>query len=239
MKTSLSKRSYLIAAFICILYIAVQCFQEYVFQTIPQPQNIVDELNQGFHTLHLIRSALLLLIFFVLVYVYAVIVYTDFNSNRLMYSLAFIAMLFFCLIEIGLRSIEFFYIQIDLVWNYMLSKGQAGKETALENFNLFKLVQRSLYFPLLISQLIGSIIIARLFSVKPKFNILIKFAFGLNACRLLLRVGEIFLYMSFLDHINGILYLPLAFIIYGSIAIWLFIKPRQPIHNTEKSDRFS
>ena len=233
MTTSLSKRSYLRAAFICILYIVIQCFQEYVFQTVPQPQNIEEELNQGFHTLHLIRSALLLSIFFVLVYVYAVVVYCDFNNNRLMYSLAFIAMLFFCLLEIGLRSIEFFYIQIDLVWNYMLSKGQEGKKIALQNFNLFKSVQRSLYFPLLISQLIGSIIIARLFPIKPKVNTLIKLAFGLNACRLLLRVGEMFFYMKFLDHINGILYLPLAFIIYGSIAIWLFNKTQQPMYNTE------
>src|SRR5436189_138996 len=108
------KRNRLVAAGLCLAYILIQCFQEYVFKTIPEPTTDAEALLQGAMPLHLWRSLLLLLSFFAMVYILAVIIIHEFKRAPLWYSLAAIGFLTFCCLEITIRSVEYFYIQHQL-----------------------------------------------------------------------------------------------------------------------------
>jgi hypothetical protein len=217
-----------IAATFCIAYVLIQVFQRFVFMSIPQPKNIAEELILGSMPIHIWRSTLLLLSFFALIYVYAVIVFHEFRKSVLLFTIAFIGLLIFCFLEIGIRSVELFYIQLQLPQEYISAENELVKNSILDKYVAFQSVQSALYFPLLFSQAISSVIVAWLFSSKPKLNYLIKIAFAVNAIRLAGRLGGMFLHVKWLNSFSSTLYLPLVILIFGLLIIW-FIKGKQDI----------
>jgi|SRR5688572_11255453 len=214
-----------IAATFCVAYILIQVFQRFVFMSVPQPKNFAEELVLGSMPIHIWRSTLLLLSFFALIYVYAVIVFHEFKKSVLLYTTAFIGLLIFCFLEIGIRSVELFYTQIQLPTEFVNAKDELVKNSILDKYAAFQSIKGALYFPLLFSQGISSAIIAYLFSTKQKENYLIKVAFGVNAVRIAGRLGGMFLHVKWLDSFSGTLYLPLVIIIFGLLVFW-FIKSK-------------
>ena len=174
-------------------------------------------------SIHIWRSALLLFSFFFVIYVYSVIVFHQFKRSALLFTIAFIGLLIFCFLEIGIRSIELFYIQLQLPIEFANADNEEIKDLILNKYVAFQSVQRALYFPLLFSQAISSVIIACIFSAPPKINYLIKIAFGINAIRLAARLGGMFLNVEWLNNISSTFYLPLVLTIFGLLIFW-FIK---------------
>jgi len=214
-----------IGAFICIGFIFIQSFQAYVFSTNVSPANVAEELMQGATAAHKWRSFLLLLSHMSIIYTFSYIVISEIRKNIFLYSLALIGLLIFCSLEIGIRSVEYFYFQLKAPIEYLNTQSQLEKYAVLERFSTFKSIQISLYFPLLLSQAISSIIIFINFPAVPRINLLIKIAFGLNAFRLIGRIASMHFNLSWFDSLNGDLYLPMIIIIYGLLTYWfLFSK---------------
>lgn len=217
-----TKTSRRIAALFCIAYILVQSFQHYVLEVIPQPSGIAEELLQGSMSLHKWRSLLLLFSFFPMIYIFAVVIYYEIRKNTLLYSIALIGFLIFCFLEIGIRSVEYFYFQLQLPMEYINATNEITKSSIVKQFSIFQSVQIALYFPLMLSQTIASAILAFLFSSTPKINYLVKIAFGINAFRLTGRLIAMLFNVNWFDSFSGVLYLPFVIIIFGSVGYWLF-----------------
>jgi hypothetical protein len=216
-----NKKSRLIAAGFAIAYILVQCFQEYVFRVIPVPANSTEELLQGAMHLHIWRSMLLLLSFFTLIYIFFVICLQNFRKNPTHSFLAFLGFLIFCFLEIGIRSVEFFYIQLQMPADFLQAKDDMLKNSIIDKYLVFQSVQAALYFPLMLSQAIASLIVAISYSGKPKINLLIKVALAINAIRLTGRLSAMTFHISWFDSFSGILYIPFVIVIFGLISVWL------------------
>lgn len=222
-----TRKAWLTAAIFCIAYILIQSFQEYVFRTIPPPKDPTEELLQGRLPLHIWRSALLLLSFFPLLYVFLVIVLSNFRGNPILFSTAFIGLFIFCFLEISIRSVELFYIQIQLPDALLAAKDAAVRNSILDRFSLFQSIQQALYFPLMLAQAISSFILAIAFSRKPPSNWMIKTAFAINAFRLAGRIIAMTFHVSWFNSFSGSLYLPFVVIIFGLMTVWL-LKTRHP-----------
>jgi hypothetical protein len=227
-ENAVSRKAAIAAAVCCIFYIVVQCFQQYVYTAITPPANAVQELLQGAMPLHKVRAFLLLLSFFPMMYIFICIIYHDFNRNKLLYTFALMGLLIFCFLEIGLRSVEYFYIQTQLPAQYQHASGEAVKNSIIAQFNVFQSVQQALYFPLMFAQCLASVIIAFIFPSAPRLTILVKAAFSINAFRLAGRLIAMFTGVTWFDSFSDGLYLPFVIAIFGMLAGWFgFVKAKK------------
>lgn len=205
-----------VAATIVVAYILIQTFQEIVFRTLGEPSDPAAELLQGPAPLNVARATLLLVSFFGLAFVFLVVCAHDRARRPLASAAAFLGLFTFCLIEIGLRSVELWWVFARLPQEYARAPA-----AALDKMATFQAIQTSLYFPLMLAQLLGSAILALGFPRTPRRNMLIVVAFGANAVRLACRLAGMFLHISAVDVLSGPLYLPLVVVVYLPIAVWL------------------
>jgi hypothetical protein len=224
-----SKNIRVSAAVVSIVYIAIQSFQAYVFSKFTNPASAVEELQQGNHPLHLVRSSLMLAAMFGLLFVRYVICWLAAASNRFWATLAFISYFIFFMLEILLRSTELFYTQLNLPGR-ALQAGTNDLQSIVDKFQTFQSIQSALYFPLILAATISYTILLFLFSpVKQKINWLIKFVMGIDLLRSLWRLCSDYFNVKWLQgNLYDQMYLPLVFITFGSLTIWLLkIKDQQ------------
>lgn len=129
----------------------------------------------------------------------------------------------FCLLEVGLRSVELFCVFLELPSRYAAAASAAEQARVLDAQATFQAVQRALYFPLGLCWLIGSALIALGLGAR-RFDWLAQWAFGLNALRLLLRSFDVYVLGPEFDDLYGALYLPLVFLAFVPIAAWLLLR---------------
>lgn len=208
-----------VAAVILFFYLLVQGFQFYIFATSPSAETPAERLIREATDIHLWRSFLLLISFFLMIHVFLVICSYNLNYNFTLTACAFIGLFSFCFLEILIRSVELFYIQHSLPGAFV-SKG-SDKENILMQYTLFQSVQYALYFPLMLTQAIGSTILAFKFSNRRKINILINIAFGINAIRLGIRLLGMYLEIDLLNRWSFNIYLPAIITIFGLMIAWL------------------
>jgi hypothetical protein len=199
----------------------IQIFQLYVVKTLPETNSISEEFLQGRAAINIWRSLVLLLSFIPLIYTFLIICSHNLKYNFALTIYAFLGLFMFCFLEITIRSIELFYTQLILPSSYLQATNLNEKKVLLDNYSAFQSVQYALYFPLMLTQAIGSIILSIIFSNRQKVNLLLKTAFALNAIRLAGRLIGMFLHINWFDSFSGSLYLPSIIIIYGLITVWL------------------
>ncbi len=218
-----SNRARRMAAVLAFAYVLAQTFQAYVLSVLPPAGSPAEELLQGSLSLNLWRAALLLLSFWGLMYVFLVICVQNLKRHYPATIVAFLGFFIFCSLEIGLRSVELFYLQIHLPSVFRQAAGAAEQKAILEWAAGFRSVQMALYFPLLFSQMIGSVILAATFERRIRINYLIMGAMAINALRLLGRILGMFLHVHVLDWFSASLYLPLVYVIFGLMMTWLWL----------------
>lgn len=215
------------AIIVCLFYILVQSFQEWVFSLAPAistPQS--DFLFDG-EPVSIVRSWLMLVSMFGLLYVHYILIYSSPVHNRSMQVLAFTAFFTFFLLEVMLRSVELFYVQIQLPADYAQSP-QTVRASILSFVEQYRKVQGALYFPLGVSWMLGSFILASLYSARPAFHYLIMAAFYFNGVRLLMRTITGYMGLNLLpDSVYDALYLPMVFVVFGLTALGLLQSIRQ------------
>lgn len=226
------------AAVIALVYIGIQGFQAYVFAQFPSPADPREELMQGFHPLHLIRSWLMLLAMFGLLFLYLVICSLAAKVNRLWARFAFAGFFIFLFLEIVLRSIELFYTQQYLPEQALKSNAQM-LPGIIDKMHTFQNIQVSLYFPLIFSTLIAYVILFLLFAGGEKVNRLIRFVMAVNILRSLWRLLSDYANISWLQgNLYNRLYFTLVVILFGSTALWLLkVKEEQNNRARGKTDR--
>lgn len=210
------------AAVIALIYIAIQTFQWYVFEQFDIPASAAEELQQGNHPLHLVRSSLMLAAMFALLYVRYVICFLAETHNRFWANLAFICYFIFFIIEVLLRSTELFYTQL-----YLPQKAAAVNANELngiiDKFQTFQTIQSALYFPLIVSATISYAILFFLFPpINQKVNWIIRSVLAIDLLRSFWRLSSDYFNVKWLQgDLYSTIYLPLVIITFGPICIWL------------------
>lgn len=223
-----SNRMKIIAAIIAVVYIAVQTFQWWVFEKIPESGNVITDFLNGGNKLHIYRSWLMLLSMFGLLYLFFIICFEDFTKDKGWRILAFTGFFIFCFLELFIRSIELFFVQGYLVDTYATANS-TDRAAIIKTVTSIQQIWRALYFPLGLSQLLGSSILAGLYLKVTGIDRLIKVVFIINSCRLFLRMLDSYLHIDILGIstlLNNELYLPLVIIMYGLKADWLAKKAK-------------
>ncbi|AXY76362.1 hypothetical protein D3H65_21230 [Paraflavitalea soli] len=210
------------AAIIALVYIAIQSFQWYVFDQFTTPSSAAEELQQGNHPLHLVRSSLMLGAMFGLMYIRYVICSLAAVSYRFWATLAFICYFVFFMLEVLLRSTELFYTQIQLP-KLALKTNANELQAIVDKFQTLQSIQSALYFPLILAGTCSYAILFFLFPAgKQKINRLIKFVLGVDLLRSVWRLSSDYFGVQWLQgNFYDQIYLPLVVITFGSISIWL------------------
>src|SRR3569833_4027977 len=102
------------AAIVASVYFAIQGFQEYVFRALPEPATPSEALIAGAHPLHLARSTAMLAAMFGLIFLYAVVSLPRARARPVLAGFTFLAFFLVGLLEIGLRSVELIWTQLEL-----------------------------------------------------------------------------------------------------------------------------
>jgi hypothetical protein len=215
------------AGIVCVLYMLVQTYQWWVFAQAPSatPTPLEDFLFSA-QPLSILRSWLMLFSMFGLFYIFFVLCLSIYETHKASSLLALTGFFVFFLLEIILRSIELFYTQVHLPAEYAATMDPARREAILSYVTQFQQIQRALYFPLGLSQTVGSFIIAGVYPATLRYNYAIKAIMFINGLRLLLRQLTVYGGIpAFPGDLYDTLYLPLVYVTFGVMA-WWFVRSR-------------
>jgi len=154
------------AALVAIAYIAIQGFQEYVYRSLGDAATPAASLALGSHPLHIARSIAMLAAIFGLVFLYGAICLQRVRERPVLAGFTFLAFLLFGLLEIGLRSVELIWTQLELPAAY----ARAPDPAILAQVASFEAVQHALYLPLGFAVLLGSALGIWLFATARPFD---------------------------------------------------------------------
>jgi hypothetical protein len=216
---TLARQHYQAAAWIAVAYIAIQSFQWYVFSVSPPEGSADATLLTGPSTLELARAGAMLASFFGLAYLYLVVCASNLARAPIASVAAFLGLFVFCLLEVVLRSVELFWATLHLSDAYA-SASLAQRTAMLDTHATFYAVQSAVYFPLGLVQLIGSVLLA--ITLRGPWSGIARFAFGFNAARLALRMFDANVLGPKFDALYDVLYLPMVYVVFGGIALWLW-----------------
>ncbi|WP_049620591.1 hypothetical protein [Frateuria defendens] len=208
------------AALVALAYVAIQSFQWFVFARLPPADVPAQALMQGPLPLNVARAVAMLLAFPGLAYLFLVVCGLVHRRRPALAVAAFLGFFVFCLLEVQLRSVELFYVYLELPARYQAAASAAGQARVLAAQAAFQSVQHALYFPLGLSWLIASTLVC-LGLGGHRLDGLAQWAFGLNAVRLLLRMLDAYVLGPRFDALYEALYLPLVFLTFLPLAAWL------------------
>lgn len=211
------------AALVALAYVAIQTFQWYAFGHLPAAATPAAQLLQGPLPLNLTRAALMLLAFPGLLYLFAVTCALVERRRPACARAALVGFFVFCLLEIQLRSVEFFYVFGHLPAQYAAATSALERGSVLAAQATFAAVQSALYFPLGMAWLTGSVLVCVGLGAR-RLDWLAQVAFGLNAVRLLLRTLDVYLLGLKFDALYDALYLPLVVLTFVPLAAWLLLR---------------
>ena len=206
------------AAVVALVYIAIQAFQEYVFRAIGEPASPAEALALGAHPLQIARSVAMLAAMFGLIFLYGVMVVQRVRERPVLAGFAFLAFLLFGFLEIGLRSVELIWTQIDLPAAY----ARAPDPAILDQIATFGAVQHALYVPLGLSVLTGSVLGAWLFAGGRRIDRIAQAIFVFNALRTATRMLTVYVGLPlFPSAAYDAAYFPMVVAFYAPAAYWL------------------
>ena len=214
----ISKQFRVAAAAVALAYIAVQAFQTYVFRTVGEPATPAEGLVFGAHPLHIVRSTAMLAAMFALIFFYGAICLQRARDRPVLAGFTFLSFVLFGYLEIGLRSVELFWTQLELAPAYLHNPDP----TILGRVRVFESVQHALYVPLGLSVLIGSALGAWLFASGRKIDRVIQIVFVLNVARNATRMLTVYFgWQLFPDAAYSAAYFPMVIAFYAPAAYWL------------------
>ncbi len=176
------------AGVLVIIYICVQAFQDYVFGAFGVPANAGEELLQGVANLHLIRSSLMLISIFALIFMWWVICAQGLRRNSFLALIAFFGFFMFGMFEVALRSVELFWTQIQLPAEYLKATDPLVRAAIIDKFATFQSIQGALYFPLMFGPFLAYFAVFFLFPSSQRIHWALKFTIAFAAARTSLRL---------------------------------------------------
>lgn len=212
------KRLRIAAAVVAIAYIAIQGFQEVVLRSLGEPATPAEALALGGHPLQIARSTAMLAAMFGLIFLYGAICVQRARQRPVLAGFTFLAFLLFGWLEIGLRSVELIWTQLELPAAY----ARAPDPAILDRVALFGSVQHALYLPLGFAVLVGSVLGAWLFATGRALDRVIQVVFVLNAVRNATRLLTVYAgWPLFPAAAYDAAYFAMVVAFYGPVAYWL------------------
>ena len=212
------KRLRIAAAITAIAYIAIQGFQEVVFRLLGEPATPAEALARGGHPLDIARSTAMLAAMFGLLFLYGVICAQRARARPVLAGFTFLSFVLFGFLEIGLRSIELIWTQLELPAAY----ARAPDPAILDRVAMFQSVQHALYLPLGFSVLLGSVLGAWLFATGRTLDRVIQVVFVFNALRNATRMLTVYAGVPlFPAGAYDAAYFAMVIAFYGPVAYWL------------------
>jgi hypothetical protein len=212
------KRLRIAAAATAIAYIAIQGFQEVVFRMLGEPATPAEALAVGGHPLQVARSTAMLAAMFGLIFLYGVICVQRARERPVLAGFTFLSFLLFGWLEIGLRSVELIWTQLELPAAY----AHAPDPAILDRLAMFQSVQHALYLPLGFSVLLGSVLGVWLFATGRALDRVIQVVFVLNALRNATRMLTVYAGVPlFPAAAYDAAYFAMVVAFYGPVAYWL------------------
>jgi membrane protein YdbS with pleckstrin-like domain len=222
---------YLILTIILSYYLFSQLFQQYVLRisSISNPISEEEAFLFSQHWLNYARLWMILISMFLMAIAW-VIIYFHFRRLSHYWSLsALIFLLLFCLFEIFYRSIELF--MVVPAWGPDIIQAQGDhREKLLGHYAMWDSFVTAIYFPLLFSQLLGSLIFAYL--ANEANSRLFKIAMILNGTRLVLRLSD-YVGLPELNIFSGFWYFPPVAIIFIMMILWSYKEFRKSVHQNK------
>ncbi|MCL6099584.1 MAG: hypothetical protein M1391_13525 [Bacteroidetes bacterium] len=210
------------AATLVIIYICVQAFQNYVFGAFGTPASAGEELLQGAANLHIIRSSLMLISIFALIFMWWVICAQGLRRNSFLALIAFFGFFMFGMFEVALRSVELFWTQIQLPAEYLKATDPLVRAAILDKFATFQSIQGALYFPLMFGPFLAYFAVYFLFPSSQRIHWALKFSVAFAAARTGLRLlGYAGIHLVS-DATYAQYYFAMVLIEYLPRAYWLF-----------------
>jgi hypothetical protein len=207
----------LAAAVVALVYIAIQGFQEYVFRAVGEAATPAEALALGAHPLQVARSTAMLAAMFGLVFLYAVICLQR-RDRPVLAGFTFLAFLLFGFLEIGLRSVELIWTQLELPAAY----ARAPDPAILDRVATFGAVQHALYLPLGLGVLIGSALGAWLFATGRRIDRIVQAVFVFHALRNVARMTTVYIgWPLFPAAAYDAAYFAMVVVFYAPVAYWL------------------
>jgi hypothetical protein len=216
-RTSPDQRLRIAAAAVAVVYIAIQAFQEYVFRAVGEAVTPAEALALGAHPLQLARSTAMLAAMFGLVFLYTVICLQR-RDRPVLAGFTILAFLGFGALEIGLRSVELIWTQLELPAAY----ARAPDPAILDRVATFAAVQHALYLPLGLLVLIGSVLAAWLFATGRRLDRIIQAVFVFHALRNVTRLITVYIgWPLFPAAAYDAAYFAMVVAFYAPVAYWL------------------
>ena len=213
------KRLRIAAAITAIAYIAIQGFQEVVFRLLGEPATPAEALALGGHPLHVARSTAMLAAMFGLIFLYGAICVQRARERPVLAGFTFLSFVLFGCLEIGLRSVELIWTQLELPAAY----ARTADPAILDQVATFEAVQHALYLPLGFAVLVGSVLAVWLFASGRKLDRIAQAVFALNAMRTAARHLTVYAGVPlFPTHAYEHAYFPLVVAFYAPLAYWLW-----------------
>jgi hypothetical protein len=207
------------AGIVALAYIAIQGFQDYVYRTLPTPATPVEDLVQSAHPLHVARSALMLAGITGLIFEYMVLAAQRVRARPVLGGVALASFFLFGLLELGLRSVELFWTQLQLPAAYAAHPDP----TIVDQAVTFASIQGALYFPLGLGSTIGSFALVALYAKPPRINYVIVVIAAMNGLRGLSRILTVYAHVPiFPNELYEQLYFALVVAFHAPAAYWLF-----------------
>lgn len=178
----------IVAGILAIIYICVQAFQEYVFGAFAAPSNAVEELLQGNASLHIMRSSIMLISMFALIFMWWVICAQCLRRNPFLALIAFFGFFMFGMFEVALRSVELFWTQLQLPAEYLKATDPLVRSVILDKFATFQSIQGAIYFPLMFGPFLAYFAVYFLFPSSQRIHWAVKFSVAFASVRTGLRL---------------------------------------------------
>lgn len=213
-------------AFGLMFFLLAQTFQEAARRLVPAPADEAAAFLAKLHPLHRARGALVLLSFFGLYAGFLAIGLARMRRRPGTVALALSLLGLFCAVEIVYRSIDFFALEGAWLRRYAASADPAQRALLRSHVEAFNDVIKALYAPLMLSQMLGSALVAAAFVPAKGVDLWLVGGFAFNAVRLVGRFASSYLGQSWLEGLSGELYFPTVVLSYAPMLVWAMSSTR-------------
>jgi hypothetical protein len=217
-----------------VAYLAAQTFQQYVFAVLSAAGDDAAAWRATLDPLNRARAFALLLSFFPLLIAFMVICAQKLRTAPRRAAIACVFLLLFCVFEIAYRSMEFFVI--DGIWTRELleSTDALVRTTMQERLDVFGDVVRGVYFPLMLTQLTGSVFLFATTFPAARADAFLRLAMSVNALRLVGRLASTYGGVTWLSAFNDRLYFPCVLIVFSALIAHLWRSPDSLPHGLDE-----
>ena len=219
----INRRHYQVLFVILLFYLVAQLFQQYVLRlgVMSGIADLSDSIVAGQSFSNKTRLTLVLLSLFLMFIGYAILCLSFYSRRPVESLMALIFFAVFCGIEVCYRSVELFFIVFS-IGNEFANGSTEARNELLPIITRFNDIVSSIYFPLLLAHLMGSIFLM-LASRNEVTAKLVTIAMAINSIRLLLRLAE-FTPFGFLNIFGGPWYFPPVAVIFVLLIAWTWKK---------------